>query len=197
MNRLLTLCGLMLVLIMFGCGKSEESQPAQSAPEEKAKPVAEAVQEKAEEAAEQAGETADKVTEKAAEMAEKAEEAVKETAADAKEMGAGAVESSKEMLAKAEDKVVAAAESTKAAAGEAVEAVKQAVTPETVVLEASFGKVSMPHMRHADAYACATCHGDGVPGPFELGKERAHELCIGCHKQEGVGPTGCRDCHQK
>lgn len=45
-------------------------------------------------------------------------------------------------------------------------------------------------------YGCESCHGDTVPGSFELGKDTAHAMCKGCHKEQG-GPTKCSGCHKK
>lgn len=69
--------------------------------------------------------------------------------------------------------------------------------PETVTLEAKMGKVTLPHRLHGEMMECATCHGGETPGKMELGKDRAHELCKGCHQEKGTGPTQCSGCHQK
>jgi len=69
--------------------------------------------------------------------------------------------------------------------------------PEVVQIEASYGKVTLPHATHAKAYECSICHGASVPGAMTLGKDAAHALCKGCHKDEGAGPTGCNGCHVK
>ncbi len=95
------------------------------------------------------------------------------------------------------EKAETAALATTTAAGKAVETAQKAVSPDTIVLEASYGNVSFPHAMHEDAYACSNCHGEGTPGLFGLDKEKAHALCWDCHKQEGAGPTGCKDCHKK
>lgn len=70
--------------------------------------------------------------------------------------------------------------------------------PEKVVLETrSFGTVTVDHAAHLKRRArCVSCHG---PGPItkvgRLEPKDAHERCIGCHKKEARGPTGCRQCH--
>jgi predicted CXXCH cytochrome family protein len=70
--------------------------------------------------------------------------------------------------------------------------------PETIVLKASNGNVTLPHKKHAETMDCKTCHGDATPGPIEgFNKEKAHSLCTGCHKEKGAGPTKCQECHKK
>ncbi|MBE0574569.1 MAG: cytochrome c3 family protein [Desulfuromonadales bacterium] len=95
------------------------------------------------------------------------------------------------------EKATDAATATTEAAGDAVDAAKQAVSPETIVLEASYGNVTFPHALHQAAFECSTCHGEGTPGLFGLDKDKAHALCRDCHKEQGAGPTGCKDCHKK
>jgi hypothetical protein len=70
--------------------------------------------------------------------------------------------------------------------------------PEKVVLVTrTFGSVTVDHSAHLKRRAhCSSCHG---PGPVtKLGRlppREAHERCIGCHRETGRGPTGCRQCH--
>jgi len=66
-----------------------------------------------------------------------------------------------------------------------------------VILPASQGQVTLPHLVHAKLFPCATCHGDGTPGKIDLTKDTAHELCRDCHKAKGAGPTACGGCHKK
>jgi predicted CXXCH cytochrome family protein len=66
-----------------------------------------------------------------------------------------------------------------------------------ITLEASQGAVTLPHLAHAKEFPCATCHGDGTPGKFDLTKDSAHALCRDCHKAKGAGPTACGGCHKK
>lgn len=86
---------------------------------------------------------------------------------------------------------------TTGAAGKVVDAAKKAVIPETIVLKASYGNIIFPHVKHAGSFKCATCHGEGTPGLFELNKAIGHDLCKGCHKEKGIGPTDCKGCHKK
>ena len=72
-----------------------------------------------------------------------------------------------------------------------------AKTPDSVTLDASQGQVILPHLAHAKAFPCATCHLDGPPGKINLTKDAAHELCRDCHKAKGAGPTTCTGCHKK
>ncbi|NOQ41957.1 MAG: cytochrome C [Desulfuromusa sp.] len=67
---------------------------------------------------------------------------------------------------------------------------------ETLVIENKNGNVALSHAEHGKLYGCASCHGDAVPGAFELGKDTAHTTCKGCHKEQG-GPTKCGGCHKK
>lgn len=60
----------------------------------------------------------------------------------------------------------------------------------------SFGKVAFPHKTHMKL-GCAKCH-EGAPKKIEMNKAVAHDqLCLKCHKAEGKGPQGCKDCHKK
>lgn len=65
-----------------------------------------------------------------------------------------------------------------------------------LIFEASFGRVTFDHPRHAASHPCTSCHATQPPGKFALGKEKAHQLCKGCHQQKGV-PTQCTACHKK
>ena len=97
-----------------------------------------------------------------------------------------------------QEKKVEAAVKVEEKAASVVEKSGQAATTtvESVVIDNKNGKVVLQHKRHAEAYGCAACHGDQKPGPFKLGKEKAHALCQGCHKEKN-GPTSCNKCHQK
>jgi len=224
MSRILTLGFMLLALVVFGCGQSEETK------QEAKETVAEKMTKTAETAAGHVKDAAETVAEKAAEAEKQAEPAVKEAveatkemtseaaektevmasgaAEKTEEMASQATEETKQMMAEAKeatgeaadmvaDKTTAAAAATTMAAGEAVEAAQQAVSPETIVLEASYGNITFPHKMHSDTYDCTTCHGDATPARFGLDKEKAHALCKECHKKEGAGPTSCKDCHKK
>ncbi len=68
-------------------------------------------------------------------------------------------------------------------------------TPNT--LTAKNGNVTFNHKTHA-AQKCETCHATPAGGKIEgFGKDKAHALCIECHKKEAKGPTKCADCHKK
>ncbi|MEJ2199795.1 MAG: cytochrome c3 family protein [Desulfuromonadaceae bacterium] len=69
--------------------------------------------------------------------------------------------------------------------------------PAEVSFDTNYGKVILSHEKHAEAFACALCHGQGEPGPLVLGKTKAHVLCKGCHMEQGAGPTKCNTCHEK
>lgn len=67
--------------------------------------------------------------------------------------------------------------------------------PESVTLEAKNGNITFNHQAHSQLTDCQTCHGEGTPGAIELGRDRGHELCMGCHKEMGGGPVKCAECH--
>jgi hypothetical protein len=77
------------------------------------------------------------------------------------------------------------------------ETTRNAVSPQEILLKASNGNIAFSHGRHADAYACKTCHGDDTLAAFSISKDIAHKLCKGCHKTAGAGPTACNGCHKK
>lgn len=176
--------GLLVTLTLFGCQQSEQTQPAQtpsaqtpsapqqSAPEEKApETIVTTTDESNEGMVETEARTVDDVIEKAVEETGETAVAEKETAQD----GAAMVGDQA-----AADKEHATATSTD--------------NLEDVIFKGSFGTVTMSHQVHA-AFSCAQCHGEGIPGTIELGREAAHDLCIGCHQEQNAGPTTCAACH--
>lgn len=62
---------------------------------------------------------------------------------------------------------------------------------------ASLGKVAFDHPGHAKRLACTVCHGSEQPRKIALNKDKAHQLCKGCHEQKAAGPTKCNACHMK
>jgi predicted CXXCH cytochrome family protein len=72
-----------------------------------------------------------------------------------------------------------------------------AKTPENVTFETTrAGNVEFPHKLHA-ARGCKGCH-PASPAKLEgFGKDRAHELCKGCHENLSKGPTKCDGCHRR
>ncbi len=61
---------------------------------------------------------------------------------------------------------------------------------------AAKGEVTFDHTAHlARREKCASCHGEGAVQKIEMGKARAHVLCIGCHGVKRKGPVGCTGCH--
>ena len=68
---------------------------------------------------------------------------------------------------------------------------------EPKVLEAKTGNVTFKHQTHA-AQKCDVCHGAGAPKAIgKMEKEKAHGLCLDCHKKEKKGPAKCAECHKK
>jgi nucleoid-associated protein YgaU len=84
-----------------------------------------------------------------------------------------------------------------AAAAKPGTAAKPPQVADTLILEASQGKVTLPHLMHAKLFPCATCHGEATPGKITLDKDTAHALCRECHQTKGMGPTACGGCHKK
>lgn len=72
-----------------------------------------------------------------------------------------------------------------------------AKAPETVVLPNKNGDITLPHQAHTQITDCKTCHGDKGPGKIDLDRDSGHKLCLGCHKEQGAGPTSCSGCHRK
>lgn len=72
-----------------------------------------------------------------------------------------------------------------------------AMAADSVVYEASQGKVTFNHKAHAEKLKdCAKCH-QGTPAKMAIDKKSAHkEMCKDCHQEMG-GPTKCGDCHKK
>lgn len=199
MKRMPILCGLLLALLLFGCQKTEEPAPAQTAPapQQQAPTLTEAVKEDIATVVEEAQEIKEAVAEDVAEIAQKAKEEIAVVVEKGEQALSEVSDAAEETAVAAKEQIVAAADSAKAAVDETVAKLTPTTSPETIVFTATMGNVTMPHLVHADAFSCATCHGDGVPGALDLGREAAHALCIGCHQEQKAGPTGCRDCHVK
>lgn len=70
-----------------------------------------------------------------------------------------------------------------------------AAGPETITLKKN---VTFPHAKHQKdlKIACKECHGD-KPGKIEgFGKDKAHELCKGCHAKKSPDAAKCGFCHK-
>ncbi len=68
--------------------------------------------------------------------------------------------------------------------------------PAQVKYAAEKGEVTFDHAAHlARREKCRTCHGDGAVKKIEMGKKKAHELCLGCHGVNHKGPIACTGCH--
>lgn len=72
-----------------------------------------------------------------------------------------------------------------------------AIAADSVVYEASQGKVTFNHKAHQEKLKdCSKCHA-GTPAKIAISKDVAHkELCKKCHAEMG-GPTKCGECHKK
>lgn len=66
---------------------------------------------------------------------------------------------------------------------------------------AKMGDVQFNHKKHQEMLKndCKICHGKKVGKIEGFGKDKAHKLCIDCHKtkSKGKGPTTCKACHKK
>jgi len=74
-----------------------------------------------------------------------------------------------------------------------------AAGPETMTLNAKPGNVTFPHAKHQKdlGISCKECHG-AKPGKIEgFGKDKAHELCKGCHAKKNPDTAKCSYCHKK
>jgi hypothetical protein len=69
--------------------------------------------------------------------------------------------------------------------------------PLTVVFKNAKGDVTLDHLAHnARRTPCASCHGPGVVGKIEgFEMQRAHMVCVGCHREQARGPRLCKECH--
>ncbi len=172
--------------------------------------AAEGSKEMAAEVGQQAQAVAEKVTEEAkALMGEGQSAAPAETAAvagAAAGMAAAAKEQAGEAGKQVSQTVSQTTQTVTQQATETAEAAKQTVAktvvasaapPETIVLEAKNGNVTLSHKMHGEEFGCPACHGDAAPGKFAPDKDWAHKTCKGCHEDKGAGPTKCGDCHKK
>lgn len=170
MKRNLCIGMIMTGLILWGCAQEEKQAET---PPPATMPTVEQAMDKAKETAGTVREQAEKTAET---VAEKAEQQI----ATVEKKAAPVVEKVAETAAQVKEAVV-----------------KPTTTVESIVIDNKNGQVILPHKKHAEAYGCVVCHGDKKPGPHKLGKDAAHALCQGCHKEKKAGPTGCTQCHQK
>lgn len=143
--------------------------------------------------------TTERATLEAEIMAAKTEAAAQRVSEKLAEKGAVVKEAAEKKTAVALDKaetLVEKAREASAPAAPAADKATQVNIPETVDLENKKGKITLPHKKHAATVACAHCHGDAAPAPFQLGQAKGHTLCKGCHAEKG-GPTACEGCHEK
>jgi hypothetical protein len=74
---------------------------------------------------------------------------------------------------------------------------KGATVPDTVILAASEGQVTLPHRAHAQQFNCNMCHSEAEPGKIAWDMATAHAYCRDCHTRAGKGPITCTACHKK
>ncbi len=74
----------------------------------------------------------------------------------------------------------------------------------------AMGKVAFPHKLHQEKLGdCKVCHHKDEAGKEQKCgtchtadskvkmKDAAHNSCQKCHKDQGKGPKGCKECHKK
>lgn len=66
-----------------------------------------------------------------------------------------------------------------------------------VIYQATNGQVTFDHKKHAAKSPCGSCHLTKPIAKIAIDKDKAHQMCKGCHQQTGVGPTSCTGCHKK
>jgi len=69
--------------------------------------------------------------------------------------------------------------------------------PDTIIIDTSEGRITLPHLAHAKQFQCNTCHSEVNPGKIAWDTATAHAYCRDCHKRTGKGPTACAQCHRK
>jgi hypothetical protein len=195
---------LLIVLLVasmsvVACGKKEEAQAP--APEKAAETAAVAVTEKAAEvgaqADEKAAESAAQVEEKAAEVAAEVKEEAVEAAAEVKEEAVEAAAATEKAAQAATEEAAQVAAKVEEKVADAAQAAAETASVDNIVIENTYGKVTFNHKVHAESFDCALCHGEGEPGALDMGKEKAHAACKGCHQEQGAGPVKCSECHVK
>lgn len=191
-------CGLLL----SGCGEKETTTATKPAPPPTEKSTAvEQVKKSANEVVTQTTKMVEAGTQLAKDAGAAAEETVKEAVTNTKEQLTTAAETTKEKVVKVGKQIkqegTGLVNQLQTSTGNIMKAAAPEVKiPETLVIENKNGNVTLPHAQHGEKYGCSACHGDAAPGPFELGKKKAHTMCKGCHKEKG-GPVKCSGCHKK
>jgi len=215
MKRFALLVGLLIVLLTFGCGKQEQAEektapeaavaeapetateaPQQATePAEKAtetsEPAIEEMKQSADNAAEKTGEELSEVKQKASELAEAATQAAEKKAAEVADTVESAAKAGKETVTE----TVGTVEQKASAVMEAL--TRSEAAEGNIIIASSYGNVTFNHTKHSETIDCATCHGEGEPGPLTMGKDQAHKVCKGCHMEKAAGPTKCSACHVK
>lgn len=131
---------------------------------------------------------------------EKAPEAPRQVKpAEEKQAMAPPAEEKKEAAPPAAEEKKAMTPAEKTALPEVGKKIEEAAAqpPLTVTFDASMGKVTFDHQGHSGRLACDSCHPTVPPAKIPLGKDKAHQLCKGCHQEKGAGPTQCDGCHKK
>jgi len=193
------LAAVLVGFVCVGCGQDDNGKSAV----EKSEPAVQ-VQEQVQESTQEqmfTQEAMDKINQVAGPMQEKVEKATGEVAVKVAVKTGEARQRTEEFAAALKEESVPVMKKTGSAliiAGEKVQQAAEVLSaPETVVIDNKNGKVTLPHRQHGKSLGCQTCHADKAPGAMALGKDKAHALCKGCHKEQGKGPTACTGCHEK
>ena len=206
MKSIITLFATLLALLLFSACSQESSQTRETSnPEVKEAPPASMAKQSppAAEQAKQAKPLATEETEKVEQMVVDIEkEAVKQIEI-VKEQAAAVTEQVKTATSSAVETVQKKASSALSELKTVVPAVTKSAAPaaeppETLVYQASMGKVTFNHTEHAQRLECGKCHTTAYPQKIAIDKLTAHSLCAGCHKSSGGNaPTACTGCHKK
>jgi hypothetical protein len=198
------------ILLLFGCSTEREPESGlknQAAVEKPTDQPSEIIIKAREISPSVIGSTVDKTIEIAEqtvintkeELAKKTEGATKKVSQRVAEKTTGAAKSAVDSTTVTTDKAEILVEKTVESINSADNIAKVSAPlkiPETIILKNNKGEITLPHKRHAATFACTHCHGDATPGPIELGQEKGHAICKGCHQAKG-GPIACVGCHAK
>jgi hypothetical protein len=165
----------------------------------------EAAEEAAATAGQQVKETAEQVKESTSAMVDQAQQKTAEVVDEGRAALGSAVQEGKQLASESKEATEETLTEAKQAAEEAVQEgakttgaiATQVAAPEVLTYEAMNGNVTFDHSMHSKALSCAKCHEVMPPQKIAIDKTIAHQLCTGCHREMGAGPTACNECHIK
>ncbi|MFW6387466.1 MAG: hypothetical protein ACOC0G_02175 [Thermodesulfobacteriota bacterium] len=213
MFRFAAICA-MLLLLLGACSEDKQQKAPADEPQQatestdaidKAKQSANEAVEKAKASTEEAKQAVEKTVDESMKQGEsaveeiktKADETTQQAVGKANELTASSSQKLNDVTSGLQSKKEDLSAKAESAATDETQKDSDIAPPETIVLENNFGTVTLTHKFHAETYGCPTCHGDNIPGPFELTKDLAHSsMCKDCHQGSG-GPVECMECHVK